>query len=536
MKKEFSLIISCYKLLEKRGALILGWILRLFLAGIAFVSSYYYSQLLQLLIRHEDQEINLVVLAIGLFFLHIIIETIVFCLEIYFEKDNRVRIKRIILERLLLMAPDAEGIEDSSRNTAIIYADVNSTTSLLLSGWMILMNLCSAFCAAYLIARMNVRFLIPIISLVLVEAVIIIISKERAKTLSEDIRRDTDENYKFVRDVLINIRSIQINGAGMFFINKFSLSAERIKAKIINRESLGLAVNNLIKIINFIAIVVGLFFSVTSDKTDAQNPIFMVLCARIMLSSASQLIIMLISLQPMFIAVERVISLFNLEDKRGKKENSSIPRSIELKRVSFSYGDVCVIKDITCSFDENGIYVVRGENGSGKTTLLNLIAGAYLPSSGVVLWDGEDTGQFNYISLAKKVAYLSQFDVVFDLSFSENMLFEAPELMDGKGKWQERINYVCTAINLDYNRWGRLQASAPLCCKASFGQQRKMCIVRTLMRDKSVIILDEPLTGLDLESRKGLCKLLEEMSAQRIIIVATHEDLDVSNIRRTIHL
>ena len=182
---------------------------------------------------------------------------------------------------------------------------------------------------------------------------------------------------------------------------------------------------------------------------------------------------------------------------------------IELKQVTKQYGQATVLKNITLSIDEPGIYCLLGRNGAGKTTLLKSIAGYQNVSSGTIQVDGKtittstlDTGvsyienfakHFN-LPVQKLLRIASEVNPNYDYDFALEMM-ERFEL-DGKKKFRH----------------------------LSLGMKTMVSTIICLASNKEVILLDEPVLGFDAIMRVEFYDMLAESFQKhlRTIIVSTH--------------
>ena len=182
---------------------------------------------------------------------------------------------------------------------------------------------------------------------------------------------------------------------------------------------------------------------------------------------------------------------------------------IELKAVTKRYGQATVLKNITLSMDEPGIYCLLGRNGAGKTTLLKSIAGYQNITNGTILVDGKaittstlDTGvsyienfakHFN-LPVRKLLRIASEVNPNYDYDFASEMMnrFE----LDGKKKFHQ----------------------------LSLGMKTMVSTIICLASSKDVILLDEPVLGFDAIMRVEFYDMLAESFQKhpRIIVVSTH--------------
>lgn len=182
---------------------------------------------------------------------------------------------------------------------------------------------------------------------------------------------------------------------------------------------------------------------------------------------------------------------------------------IELKQVTKLYGQAAVLKNITLSIDEPGIYCLLGRNGAGKTTLLKSVAGYQNITSGTIQVDDKlittstlDTGvsyienfakHFN-LPVRKLLQIASEVNPNYDYDFASEMM-ERFEL-DGKKKFHH----------------------------LSLGMKTMVSTIICLASNKSVVLLDEPVLGFDAIMRVEFYDMLTESFRKhpRIIIVSTH--------------
>lgn len=182
---------------------------------------------------------------------------------------------------------------------------------------------------------------------------------------------------------------------------------------------------------------------------------------------------------------------------------------IELRQVTKKYGQTSVLKNITLSVDEPGIYCLLGRNGAGKTTLLKSIAGFQNITKGIIKVDGKViatstldtgvsyienfTGHFN-LPVQKLLKIASEVNPSYDYDFASEMT-ERFEL-DGKKKFKH----------------------------LSLGMKTMVSTIICLASNKNVILLDEPVLGFDAIMRAEFYDMLTESFQRhpRIIIISTH--------------
>jgi heme exporter protein A len=175
------------------------------------------------------------------------------------------------------------------------------------------------------------------------------------------------------------------------------------------------------------------------------------------------------------------------------------------------YGSKRVLRGLDLDVERSGFVLVTGPNGSGKTTLLRLVAGLAAPTGGTLTVDAERA----------ELGYLGHEALVYrELTALENLrlyarLYRVPESAERIGMLLER-----------FGLWG---ARTDRVGTYSRGMLQRLALCRTLLHEPSLLLLDEPFSGLDVEGAELLERELSERRERATFLVATH---DPSRLRR----
>ncbi|MEH7124008.1 ABC transporter ATP-binding protein [Bacillus sp. JJ1532] len=183
---------------------------------------------------------------------------------------------------------------------------------------------------------------------------------------------------------------------------------------------------------------------------------------------------------------------------------------IEFQHVTKKYGRELGLDDVSFKLESGKIYGLLGPNGSGKSTTLKMIAGLVLPSAGKVIVNGQASDR----RVAGSVAYLSELDMFYPSFKVKDMInFYATQFADFR---MERAEELLQFMNLDPNKKIK---------QLSKGNRGRLKLVLVLAREASVLLLDEPFSGLDPMVRDSIVKgLLSYIDFEnQIVIIATHE-------------
>jgi heme exporter protein A len=162
--------------------------------------------------------------------------------------------------------------------------------------------------------------------------------------------------------------------------------------------------------------------------------------------------------------------------------------AVELIAVSKSYGYVQALKSVSLSIKAGEFSALSGHNGAGKTTLLRIIATHITPSSGTVKLFGNDAFNDGAGEIRNRIGFVTHASFLYDeLTIKENLLFYA-KLFSVKGE----EDFIDTIEFLGLKRWYNVPVK-----QLSHGLRKRADIVRALLHNPDLILLDEPFSGLD---------------------------------------
>jgi drug efflux transport system ATP-binding protein len=191
--------------------------------------------------------------------------------------------------------------------------------------------------------------------------------------------------------------------------------------------------------------------------------------------------------------------------------------AVTLRTVTRRYGQTVAVRELSFSVGRGEMFGLIGPDGAGKTTTIRIICGLVRPDAGSVRVLGLDPVRDHH-RLTAAVGYLSQrFSLYGDLSIDENIAFFAE--IHGVRDYRERRDRLLELTQLTPFR-------ARQADRLSGGMKQKLALACTLVHQPSLIVLDEPTTGVDPVSRREFWKLLSEFLTQGITIVMATPYLD----------
>ena len=201
-----------------------------------------------------------------------------------------------------------------------------------------------------------------------------------------------------------------------------------------------------------------------------------------------------------------------------RPEHKQNAPTIELDRVSVSFAERLALEDISFQLSRGERVAVVGPNGAGKSTLFNVIVGTVKPSAGAVRIYGSGPTEhtcIGYVPQRNKIDWrfpATVWDVVMMGRTARIGILRRPGRIDRQMVEQALID--AQAADLTKRQIGEL----------SGGQQQRVFLARALAQEAEVLLLDEPLTGLDTPSQHAVLTILDGLRARGIgILVATHD-------------
>ncbi len=206
---------------------------------------------------------------------------------------------------------------------------------------------------------------------------------------------------------------------------------------------------------------------------------------------------------------------------------------IELQNVSKSFGTKVALDDLSTRFERGRTHVLLGSSGCGKSTILRLILGLLTPSSGVVRIDGRPMEAATRRELLERMGYVVQDGGLFPhLTARRNVTLAAETRLWERDRVEARLDELARLVGLDEATL-RLHPN-----ELSGGQQQRVSLMRALMLDPPVLLLDEPLGSLDPIVRADLQQQLKEIFTPlgKTVILVTHDIGEAAVFGHTITL
>lgn len=247
-----------------------------------------------------------------------------------------------------------------------------------------------------------------------------------------------------------------------------------------------------------------------------------------MLSSVKYFINLSKQYQKVLVSYDRLTKILNQEVENNGQHIIDHICNIKIKNLTFSYQNRGrhVLSHLNLELNQNHLYCLAGKNGAGKSTLLSLITGLYIDEyEGEISYNDCNIKNLNMVHMRKNlIGCTEQEPVLLSGTISYNLIFknETIEAIDPKLKQiTELLGMKSFMSHLENGLQTEiLEKSANL----SGGEKQKISLLRVLLKDPELLILDEPTSAMDMESARHFIQYLRELKENKIIIVVTHDD------------
>lgn len=229
-----------------------------------------------------------------------------------------------------------------------------------------------------------------------------------------------------------------------------------------------------------------------------------------------------LSYKPSAVKIKKQLECCNLNTKNKdlKKDISNL----KVKNLTYKYDNQknLLFENLNYEFKSNEISVIYGKSGSGKSTFLKLILGLIKPIYGNIYYDEIDITEYNYGEISTVVSMVTQEPYLFNMTLYENLLLGNSHIT------KKQVQEICNKYSL-FNFINKLNDGLDTYISnrgtnISIGQKQRISILRAILMDCPILILDEPSAALDDENEENLISLIKDISKKKIVIISTHSE------------
>lgn len=361
---------------------------------------------------------------------------------------------------------------------------------------------------------------------ILVSGLFILNRKILATT--RDQREQESRIASQLSESLSSISVVQTFGRERFEQNRFKEESTKHLDTGLQTARTTAAVTRVVSIIGAISTAVTVFFGAWQVLKARMTPgdlLIFVSYMKNLYSPIKDLSKLSAQFSKAMVSAQRIADLLGIEpeihDRPDAIKVRHLQGDIRLEHVSFSYLEGCpVLRDLSFQILPGQRVAFVGPSGSGKSTLVSLLLRLYQPSGGSITFDGRDLAEYERESLRHEIGVVLQDTLLFRASIADNISYGAEhavlEQIVEAAREANAHDFIVRLPNGYETVIGERGSTL------SGGQRQRICLARALVKQPSILMLDEPTASLDQESAAYIREAIARIQADRTTIVITH--------------
>ncbi len=208
---------------------------------------------------------------------------------------------------------------------------------------------------------------------------------------------------------------------------------------------------------------------------------------------------------------------------------------LQVNNVTKKFGGVCAVDNLSFKVEKGSIHSIIGPNGAGKTTLVNMVTGVYKVDSGTVFLDGADITNiatnklvyrgicrtFQNLEICDNLTVLENVMLGFDKYMDKNLIkscLRASSIIEDEKRYTQRAMHLLSLIGLEDFAHQKAQ-------NLSYGILKKLEIIRALATSPELILLDEPVAGLNPKETAEVAQLIRTVVKDELTVILIEHDM-----------
>ena len=216
----------------------------------------------------------------------------------------------------------------------------------------------------------------------------------------------------------------------------------------------------------------------------------------------------------------------DIRDRHDARDLKSVEGQINFNNVSFSYGSqtdetaAATLKNINLSITPGQVLGIIGPPGCGKTTLISLIPRLYDHQQGEILLDGNDIRTLKLSDLRSHIAFMPQEPFLFAGTIRDNIAFGSRDITDQRLEKAVKAAALFETIKNFPDGYETVVGEKGIIL--SGGQKQRIALARCLLKDAGILILDDPISQVDLETGTAIIDTIRKMEGPKTIVIVSH--------------
>lgn len=382
--------------------------------------------------------------------------------------------------------------------------------------------------ALVLLIIISPRMLALVTAMMVVIVGISLLMRSRLKQFHREQNDATSSLLQYFNEWLSGHRIFHVYGAEGFYKRKMTSAFDTIAGVSKRHKLYGTTQSILVETLTYIAVIL---FIVFLSNGDGSVDIGIVLSFPALILLIRGEILKLVGGYQQLANTESSISRLQLVLQMEAPTDSGLPwhepiEDIELRRLSYGYDAQEKILDHTnLKLSKGCLNVLTGPNGTGKSTTINLILGLLKPQEGAVCYNGKDISAYTTASRLAQFAIVEQEPFVFQGTLYDNITL-------GRAISEDVVRRYLHDFALDYLVGDAGDLSLRIGAKGralSSGEKQRLALIRAMIGEPSVMILDEPTSNIDHATAAFIRQVMSDLARQHLVLCVSHDPLLTTN-------
>jgi len=368
------------------------------------------------------------------------------------------------------------------------------------------------------------------------------ITKKKISQLGIDRLTYNGKALQYAKEAFSGVKDILILGREIFFTKRFIKTLKIISNVEWKRKIYQFLPRQILELFVIILFLIFLSMSIYLDQPFEPlietMALYLVAAIRI-IPGANRLVVGIQSVkfnQPVLLLLQEDLSLENRRNYQKEKLSNhketqlSFEKNIKIEKINFSYNNSrdSVLENLNLEIKKGTFLGFKGKSGAGKSTLIDLIVGVLKPDSGKILVDKKDINLFDD-NWQKKIGYVPQNVFLTDDTLKKNICFgiDDEDINDNLLQNSIKVSELNDLVDSLPNGLNTLVGEKGL--QLSGGQRQRIGIARALYHDPEIIIFDESLNSVDLETENKIIHSIKKLKGKKTILLVSHRQSTLDN-------
>lgn len=338
-----------------------------------------------------------------------------------------------------------------------------------------------------------------------------------------------------IDETLGGIKIITSFNANAFFIKRFThenVKYERALRSMDYKKGLASPISQFLGVGIFCTVLYyGGSLVLKENYMSPENFLVFILLFANVISPLKSIFTVVANIQRGLVAAGRIFEITDANEEIIDCANAEVlthfSTAIELKNISFNYGEKEVIKKLSLTIPKGKTVALVGTSGGGKSTIINLIPRFYDVKNGAIFIDNKNIKDLTLFSLRDQIGVVTQDSILFNDTIYNNIIF---------GNEKATENEVIAAAKIAnahefivQSEKGYQSEIGDNGTKLSGGQKQRLCIARAVLKNPPIMLLDEATSALDTESEQLVQEALNKLMQNRTSVVVAHRLSTIQN-------